>query len=460
MSEIPSHPLANLFPLMDGAALGELAGDIRSNGQREDIVTLNGMILDGRNRYRACLAAGISPQFLEFGRLSGDGDSALAFIISKNLRRRHLNESQRAMVAARLTTMRQGERTDLQPSETLPKVSQPQAAEMMNVSARLLRSAKTVHDSGTPALVRAIEQGRLSVSQGAVAARLEPQQQDEIAAAAEAGQQDVTRAIVKRSARAAREAALGASQVAGNLALPTERYNVIVADPEWRFEPWSRNTGMDRAADNHYPTSVVEAIMARDVASIAADDCVLFLWATAPILPQALAVMAAWRFEYKTHVIWHKLRSGGARGTGYWATGEHELLLIGTRGHIPAPATAMCASLIAAPWERHSAKPEIFLQLIEQQFPTVPKIELNRRGAARVGWSAWGDEAQPTINADVGPNLSVADAPTPQPGAMLSDRDLPASQDYDARETQNVQRIGDPECWQTHESGSPAPHES
>jgi N6-adenosine-specific RNA methylase IME4 len=384
MGELPFHPLANLFPLMEGAAFDDLTGDIRSNRQREDIVTLNGVILDGLNRYRACLAAGISPQFRGFGCVSGDGDSALAFIISKNLRRRHLNESQRAMAAARLATMRQGERTDLQLSVTLPKVSQPQAAELMNVSARLLRSAKTVQDSGAPALVRAIEQGRLSVSLGTVAARLNPQQQEEIAAAAEAGHQNVTRAIVKRSAREAREAALGAAQVAGNLTLPTKRYGVIVADPEWRFEPWSRKTGMDRAADSHYPTSSAEAIMARDVASIAADDCVLFLWATAPMLPQALAVMAAWRFDYKTHVIWHKLRSGDARGTGYWATGEHELLLIGTRGQIPAPATAMCASLIAAPWQRHSAKPEIFLQFIERQFPTVPKIELNRRDAGRM----------------------------------------------------------------------------
>jgi N6-adenosine-specific RNA methylase IME4 len=66
---------------------------------------------------------------------------------------------------------------------------------------------------------------------------------------------------------------------------------VILADPEWRFEPWSRTTGMDRAADNHYPTSAVGRIAARSVEDIAADDCVLFLWATAPMLCEALAVI-------------------------------------------------------------------------------------------------------------------------------------------------------------------------
>jgi N6-adenosine-specific RNA methylase IME4 len=71
---------------------------------------------------------------------------------------------------------------------------------------------------------------------------------------------------------------------------------------------------MDRAADNHYPTSCTEVIAARDVASIAADGCVLFLWATAPMLPQALEVLTAWGFEYRSHVVWVKDHIG----TGYW----------------------------------------------------------------------------------------------------------------------------------------------
>jgi hypothetical protein len=134
----------------------------------------------------------------------------------------------------------------------------------------------------------------------------------------------------KQERRDAREVELAARQAA----LPRKRYGVIYADPEWRFEPYSRESGMDRAADNHYPTSELEEIKARDVASIAADDCVLFLWATAPMLPQALAVMAAWGFAYKTHFVWAKDRIG----TGYWNRNRHELLLVGTRGDIPAPA--------------------------------------------------------------------------------------------------------------------------
>lgn len=177
-------------------------------------------------------------------------------------------------------------------------------------------------------------------------------------------------------------------------ALPNKKFGVIWADPEWKFKPFGEETGMDRAPDNHYPTSETDDICARDVPSIAANDCVLFLWATAPMLLDALRVVEAWGFEYKTHMIWAKERSGAARGTGYWFSGEHELLLVGTRGNVVAPAMGeQWRSVITARVGEHSEKPEVFLEMVEDYFPNVPKIELNRRGPARPGWDAWGLEA-------------------------------------------------------------------
>lgn len=191
---------------------------------------------------------------------------------------------------------------------------------------------------------------------------------------------------MKKEKRAERERDLAANIES----LPSKKYGVILADPEWRFEVYSRETGMDRAADNHYPTSTTEEIAARPVESIAADDCVLFLWATVPMLPDALCVMQEWGFSYKSHCIWSKDRIG----TGYWFRNKHELLLVGTRGKIPAPAMGtQFHSVIDAPVGAHSAKPDIFAEMIEAYFPTLPKIELNRRGPARPGWDAWGNEA-------------------------------------------------------------------
>ena len=105
---------------------------------------------------------------------------------------------------------------------------------------------------------------------------------------------------------------------------------------------------------------------------------------------QALELMAHRGFKYVSHYIWNKNKPG----TGYWNRNKHELLLIGTRGRIPAPAMGtQWNSVIDAPVGRHSAKPEIFLEMIEGYYPNLPKIELNRRGPARAGWDAWGNEA-------------------------------------------------------------------
>jgi N6-adenosine-specific RNA methylase IME4 len=193
----------------------------------------------------------------------------------------------------------------------------------------------------------------------------------------------------KKRHRATREKELGRAQARGNLKLPNKRYGVILADPEWRFEVYSRETGMGRAADNHYPTSPTEVIATRPVQLIAAKNCVLFLWATVPMLPDALVVMAAWGFKYKSHLVWTKDRIG----LGYWFRNQHELLLVGTRGTVPAPAPGMqWPSTARASTRAHSQKPDWQYEMIESYFPTLPKIELNARHA-RFGWDAWGLDA-------------------------------------------------------------------
>lgn len=189
-------------------------------------------------------------------------------------------------------------------------------------------------------------------------------------------------AELKAERRAERERSLAARQ----RAMPMLLYGVIYGDPPWRFEPFSRDTGLDRAADNHYPTMELGDIKALQVP--AAPDCVLFLWATVPMLPQALEVMSAWGFVYRSHFAWIRAKIG----TGYWTRNAHELLLIGTRGNIPAPAMGeQYASVITAPATAHSAKPFCFREMIEEMFPNLPRIELFARERF-VGWDSWGNE--------------------------------------------------------------------
>jgi hypothetical protein len=160
------HPIANIFPLIEGTEFDLLAADIHERGLNAPVVMFKGQILDGRNRYRVCLQEKIEPRFEEY-----TGNDPIGFVISRNLRRRHLTTGQRAQIGAKLATMRQGERTDLGPSANLPKVDQATAAKILKVSERSVRSAVTVQKSGTAELQRVVEQGDIAVSKAAKIAR-------------------------------------------------------------------------------------------------------------------------------------------------------------------------------------------------------------------------------------------------------------------------------------------------
>lgn len=182
------HPLANLFPLLEGAEFTALAEDIRANGVREPVVLLDGKILDGRNRWRASQSVGVTAPMVEF-----DGADPVAFVISLNLHRRHLNESQRAMVASKVANVGHGgDRVSEQVANLqLAPVTQSDAADMLNVSARTVAAAVKVRAEGTPELAEAAEQGRVSVSLAAQIAEMPDEAQSAVVARVNAGEKPV-----------------------------------------------------------------------------------------------------------------------------------------------------------------------------------------------------------------------------------------------------------------------------
>ncbi len=403
---LPFHPLANLFPMIEDDKFDELVSDIKANGLREEIVLFDGQILDGRNRYRAGMLADIVPVdglgecFRQFdGERDGD---PLAFVLSKNLSRRHLNDDQRRMVAARLVTMGRGRPSLDKPAECGIKVSD--AAALANTDAAGTERARTVETRGTPELKAAVDRGKLSVNAAHQATKLPPEAQREIAKQAEAGKANVVRTAIKKGVRNEREKELGARQQA----FPEKKYGIILADPEWEHKAWNPLTGIDRSAVQHYPVSDEKVISARNVQKISDRDCILFLWCVDPA--RGVRAFEAWGFEYKTYFVWAKdivpdgpkaYKEVGPVGMGYWKRDRCELLLVGTRGKVPAPAPGtQSESIFFAPRPKiegtsrikHSAKPEVVHEWIERHFPTMPKIELNAR-MARPGWDAWGLEA-------------------------------------------------------------------
>jgi N6-adenosine-specific RNA methylase IME4 len=164
------------------------------------------------------------------------------------------------------------------------------------------------------------------------------------------------------------------------------KYHVIYADPPWQYD---FATSDARKIENQYETMTVEQICALAVPTIAEVDSVLFLWATSPKLLDAIRVMAAWDFTYKTSMVWVKDKIG----MGYYARQRHELLLIGTRGNLPVPDPENRPdSVIEAPRLAHSEKPSRFHEVIEAMYPSLARVELFAR-KNRDGWTAWGDQA-------------------------------------------------------------------
>jgi len=367
------HELCKLFPVMNGEQFEALVDDIKTNGLLSPVILFEGKILDGRHRYKACVNLGIEPDFEEF-----DGKDALAFVISHNLSRRHLDESQRALIAGKIANLKNGQRKSAAPIGVAP-ITKKEAAQRMSVGTTSIDRAKRVLDKGTPELVEAVEQGKVAVSVAAKIAELPEEQQAKIVADPRPDQ------AIKKVAREEKEQALAAKTIEQSM-VGDKLYGVIYIDPPWQFQTYSEN-GMDRSADNHYPTMSIQSLS--ELVMPAGKDCIMFMWATVPMLPEAIDLLTDWGFTYKSHIAWVKDRMG----TGYWTRNKHELLLIATKGNVPAPAMGMQPpSVVELPVMKHSEKPAFFADMIQSLYPTTPKVEIFAR-VGRPGWDVIGNEA-------------------------------------------------------------------
>ena len=164
-----------------------------------------------------------------------------------------------------------------------------------------------------------------------------------------------------------------------------KKYQVIYADPPWRY---SFSKSKSRKIENKYPTMSVSEIC--EMSLPVDDNAVLYLWATSPKLKEALQVMEAWSFEYKTHAIWDKVNMG----MGFWFRGQHELLLVGVKGKFSPPeASLRIGSVIREKRGRHSKKPDKIRDYIRNWYKDKNCLELFARTKSK-GWTSWGNEVE------------------------------------------------------------------
>jgi N6-adenosine-specific RNA methylase IME4/ParB-like chromosome segregation protein Spo0J len=387
MSELDYHPLANLFPLIEGTDFDDLVSDIKAHGLRESIVVHEGLILDGRNRYRACAAAGVPVRLVPY-----EGDDALAFVVSLNLRRRHLDEGQRAWVAAKIANMTQGRQPEskganlpLLPASDAP-VSIARAAEMMNVSERTVKNARVVLDRGIAGLQAAVEAGDVSVSAAAEVARAPVVEQVEIVARGEKAILEAAKSI--RLAKAEeRRTELAEAKAAIPPPVFVGKYGTIVIDPPWDMEKIERDVRPAQVAFE-YPTMTEAELAAFSVGELADDAAHLFCWTTQKYLPSALRLVDAWGFRYVLTMVWHK--PGGFQPIGL-PQYNCEFVVYARKGAPTFCDTKAFPCAFQAPRREHSRKPDEFYDVI-RRVTDGHRIDVFSR-EKRDGFAQFGNEA-------------------------------------------------------------------
>tara|TARA_Y100000034_G_scaffold129233_1_gene185321 strand:+ start:4161 stop:5270 length:1110 start_codon:yes stop_codon:yes gene_type:complete len=356
---------ANLFPMMETTEFNELKKDIKKNGLIEPIVVHNGEILDGRNRFKACEELGLTPTTTEYS-----GDNPLQYVISTNLRRRHLTASQRVMVARKSKPFfqeqarkRQGTRSDLKDDnipELIPESEEGDArdklGEVFNVSGRYVDLADEIIEK-KPELEEQIISGEKTITE----ANREIKQEE--------------RQIKLKQQK--KEIELG------NVSEPSSDYDVIAIDPPWEYgTKYDPNHYMGRVS-NPYPEMSLEQI--KNIKLPAKDDCVLWLWITNKYLPEVKDILAQWGFEYKSILTWNKVNMG----VGKWLRNVTEHCILAIKGK-PYFNNTKITTLLTEKRNEHSAKPEGFFRIVEETCAG-KKLEYFSR-KKREGWDVYGDE--------------------------------------------------------------------
>lgn len=376
---IPSHPAADIWPLMTGDRFEELKVDIAARGLRVPVVLCDGMVLDGRNRYRACLELGIDPEWRVY-----DGNP-YEESLTLNAQRRDLLEMVRALGTKRCLA-----------GSAEWEAARQKIAQAGNQKRATAAKAQPRTEEGTFEPVVATKEpppAKVHVSRNALAAQANvspgtmgkaewlDNKRPDLADKVLAGDMKPTEAFrqMKRDEVSQRVEAF-----------PSSTYRVIYADPPWQYNDVRGFDGYAAsAAEDHYPTMSVAELSAMDVRTLADDDAVLLCWATFPLLDDALAVVKAWGFTYKTAFVWDKQRAN----MGHYHTASAELLLVATRGSGVPDSDTREDQVQRVARGKHSEKPEAFRALIDRLYTHGRRIELFRRGDAPSGWDIWGNEA-------------------------------------------------------------------
>lgn len=385
---IDSEFRALIPPLMEDE-FARLEASILEEGCRDPLVTWDGVIVDGHNRYAICQRYGLAYQTVE--RQFADRQAARAWIISNQLARRNLTPEQRNYLIGKQYMERKLSFAEagalkgksLDQNELGFSTAGAIAVEHKVGEATVKRAAQFAQ------AVDAIAENVGQEAREKILSREAPMTAKEVhrvAAMEPDRQKPIIDMVLSGQAKNVMDAHRLLRQEAAREAPPLEgKYRVIYADPPWKYGNTMPDYFTEQA--DHYPLMTVQEICDMPVRDLADENAVLFLWATSPILEESFRVINAWRFNYKASFIWDKIR----HNMGHYNSVRHELLLIATRGSCQPDVNRLFDSVQSIERSRHSEKPEEFRQIIDTLYPAGKRIELFARRRAE-GWDSYGNE--------------------------------------------------------------------
>jgi N6-adenosine-specific RNA methylase IME4 len=361
---IEFHPIANIFPLLTGSEYQELIEDIRQNGLLESIWLYEGKILDGRNRYRACVDIGIDPTFNQWAGECGD---PISFVIAMNLHRRHLDSSQRAACSVEALPFYEAEARKRQGQQALINQPQSQNKEIIPDSEKGQSRDRVAQVFGT--------NGRY-VQDAKKLAEEEPELFDRV----KAGELTIPKAkqVVARQRT---------PEPTETPPLPDGMYRCIVIDPPWPIKKIEREERPNQGIELDYPTMTIDEIAALPISDLADEaGCHLYLWVTQKYLPAGLEMVKGWGFKYQCLMTWRK--NVGITPYSWMYDTEH--VIFARRGNLPLNTLGLRLSF-DAPVQGHSVKPNIFYEERVIQVSPRPRLDMFAR-REREGFEVWGNE--------------------------------------------------------------------
>lgn len=347
----------SLIPPLQQEEYDKLKDSIKNEGIRDPLITWKGILIDGHNRY--FIANHLKVKYKVQEKKFKDKNEVLLWMINNQLGRRNISSYDRGTLALKqkdilsdIAKLTQGNRTDLLTTLSKSKNNtRKKISKTAKVSEGTLNKIEQIQKKATLEQIQQIREHKATIN-------------------------SVHREIKQQEIK---------EQPKQNIPLPKQKFSIIVADPPWKYD-----FSVDNAdkIENHYNTMELKDIKSMKVPT--EKDSVLFLWATAPKLLEAIEVMKAWGFEYKTCAIWDKEWIG----MGYWFRGQHELLLVGTKGKVNPPKPDLrVSSMIKSKRGKHSKKPLETYEMIETMFPNQNYLELFAR-SKRKGWTSWGNEVK------------------------------------------------------------------